>query len=73
MRIGTILGTALILLGAFIGLRGLNYRTQRNVVQVGDFKATMEEQRPIPPWVGGLVFVAGLGLVAFSLRGKRES
>ncbi len=73
MRIGTLLGTVLLLIGAYIGLRGMHYTSQRSVIEVGEFKASVEEQRNIPPWIGGALFVAGLGLVGFSVRGQRKS
>ena len=70
MRIGTILGTLLLLVGAYIGLRGLNYTSRRSVVEIGDFKASVQEERNIPPWIGGALVVVGLGLIGFSARGK---
>ena len=70
MRLGTVIGAVLLVLGAFIGLRGLNYSAQRSVVKIGEFEAKVEEQRTIPVWVGGLIFFAGLGLIGYS-RSRR--
>lgn len=63
MKPQMILGIVLVGLGAFILLRGLSYGSGRSVVRVGDFQASVEEQRAIPAWVGGVALVAGLLLV----------
>jgi hypothetical protein len=73
MRLGTAIGAVLLILGAFIGLRGLNYSTQRSVVKIGEFEAKVEEQRTVPVWVGGVVFFAGLGLIGYSLRRRGDA
>ena len=73
MRIGTMLGTLLLLLGAYIGLRGLNYTSRRSVVEVGDFKASVQEERNLPPWIGGALAVVGAGLIGFSVRGRGKA
>ena len=67
-------GIILAGLGAFIVLRGLSYGSGRSVVRVGDFQASVEEQRAIPTWVGGVAIVAGLLLVgASSVRRRTPS
>jgi drug/metabolite transporter (DMT)-like permease len=70
MRIGTVLGAALLVLGAFIAVRGLNYTRNRSVLKIGDLEAKVEEQRAIPAWVGGALALAGIGLIAYSARGR---
>jgi uncharacterized membrane protein len=71
MKPQVILGIVLVALGAFIVLRGLSYGSGRSVVRVGDFQASVEEQRAIPTWVGGFAIVGGLLLVGASLRRRR--
>jgi hypothetical protein len=67
-------GIILAGLGAFIVLRGLRYGSGRSVVRVGDFQASVEEQRAIPTWVGGVAIVGGLLLVgASSVRRRTPS
>jgi drug/metabolite transporter (DMT)-like permease len=67
-------GIILAGLGAFIVLRGLSYGSGRSVVRVGDFQASVEEQRAIPTWVGGVAIVGGLLLVgASSVRRRTPS
>lgn len=70
MRLGTLLGIALLVIGAVIGLRGLNYSSQRSVFKVGEFEAKVEETRQVPIWVAGVLVLAGLGIIAYS-QGRR--
>jgi len=67
-----IVGIVLAGLGAFILLRGVSYGSQRSVLRVGDdFRASVEERRAIPTWVGGVAIVGGLLLVGAGMRGRR--
>jgi hypothetical protein len=70
MRVGTILGVVLLIVGAIIGLRGLKYTTNRSVLKVGEFEAKVEEDRVVPVWVGGVLVLAGLGIIAYSQARK---
>lgn len=63
MRPAGIVGIILIILGAFVLLRGASYTTKRDVLKVGDVKVTADEQQTIPPWAGVLGIVAGAGLL----------
>jgi hypothetical protein len=72
MKPQVILGIVLVGLGAFIVLRGLSYGSGRSVVRVGDFQASVEEQRAIPVWVGGVAFVGGLLLVGVGFGSRRR-
>jgi hypothetical protein len=65
------LGIALIGLGAFLLGRGMTYRTQRSVLKVGDFEASVEEQRPLPVWIGGGAVAVGL-VLALAGAGRRR-
>jgi hypothetical protein len=66
--IGLVAGVALIVLGAFVLLRGANVTTRRDVLEVGDVKLTASESRTIPPWAAGVAVVAGLALVVTGVR-----
>lgn len=66
-----LLGILLIAVGGYVILRGLNYTSERSVIRVGDFEASMEEKRPVPAWAGGLVVVAGLALVVAGGRRRQ--
>lgn len=61
MRPLSIAGLLLLAAGLFVALRGVSYRSSRSDLRVGDFQASLEERRTIPPWVGWVG--AGLGLV----------
>ena len=63
MRPLAIVGIVLIVLGAFLLIRGGTFTTQKDVIKVGDVKLTADEKQSIPPWVGGVAIVAGIGLV----------
>jgi len=71
MKPQMIAGIVLAGLGAFIVLRGLNYSSQRSVMRVGEFQASVEERRAVPTWVGGVALVGGLLLVGAGLRRRR--
>jgi hypothetical protein len=70
MRPLSIAGVVLLVLGAFVLFRGLSFTSKRDVVKVGDLKASVDEQHTVPTWVGGVALVAGLGLVVAGV-GKR--
>ena len=63
MRPTGIAGIVLILLGAFVLLRGGSFTTKREVLRIGDVKVSADEQRTIPGWAGALAIVAGVVLV----------
>lgn len=73
-RIRLIIGVVLIAGGVFLLARGVNYSAERNELQIGEFKATMEERRSVPPWVGGIAILGGVVLVASARmqRGRGE-
>jgi hypothetical protein len=71
MKWQTIAGIVLVALGAFIVLRGLSYGSGRTTMRVGDFQASVQEQRAIPTWVGGVAIVGGLLLVGASVGRRR--
>jgi uncharacterized membrane protein len=64
-------GILLIALGGYIILQGMSYTSDRSVVRVGDFEASLEEKRAVPAWAGGMVVIAGLALVVMGGR-RRE-
>lgn len=68
MKPQMILGIVLAGVGAFIVLRGLNYGSERSVMRVGEFQASVETRRAVPVWVGGVAIVGGLLLVGAGVR-----
>ena len=71
MKLYMILGIVLAAVGVFIVARGLNYGSDRSVMRVGDFQASVETQRTIPVWAGGVAIVGGLLLVGASMHRRR--
>jgi hypothetical protein len=70
MKPSLLIGIVLVLLGGFVLVRGLSYSSNRSVIKVGDFKASVEEKRTVPTWVGALAIVGGLALVIAGSRRK---
>jgi hypothetical protein len=70
MKPSLLIGIVLVLLGGFVLARGLSYSSNRSVIKVGDFKASVEERRSVPTWVGALAIVGGLALVIAGSRRK---
>jgi hypothetical protein len=68
MRLGILIGAALLILGGVVTFRGLNYSTHRSVLKIGEFEAKVEEQKTVPLWVGGVLAAGGLGLIVYSLQ-----
>lgn len=70
MRPLTLAGMVLVAAGLFVTLRGASYRTDRSVFKVGEFEATVQEERRIPAWAGAVVVIGGVLLI---LAGRRRS
>ena len=67
----SIAGIALIVLGlAALAYQGFTYRTRETVIDIGPIKATAERQKtvPLPPIVGIVAVVAGVGLLVAGSR-----
>jgi hypothetical protein len=73
MKPKVIVGIVLAGLGAVILLRGLSYRSQNNVISVGDLHATVSEQHAIPAWVGGAAIAVGVVLIVTGVGGRRAA
>jgi uncharacterized membrane protein YidH (DUF202 family) len=71
MRLGTLIGIILIILGV-VGLAagGFSYTRQEKVVDIGPIHATADEKHSvaIPPILGTIAIVAGVALVAATVR-----
>jgi hypothetical protein len=68
MRPLSLLGILLLAIGAFIVFRGLTYKSKDEVLNVGGLKASVEEKRAVPTWVGGIAIVAGVVLLAGGMK-----
>jgi uncharacterized membrane protein YidH (DUF202 family) len=71
MRLGTLVGLILIVLGV-VGLAsgGFSYTKQEKIVDIGPIHATADEKHSvaIPPVLGTIAIVAGVALVAATVR-----
>ena len=66
-------GIALILLGIFaLSYDRISYTTKEKIVDIGPLQATAEKEKsiPLPPLLGGLALVAGVGMVAVGYKSK---
>ena len=60
-------GIAFILLGILaLSYNRISYTTKEKILDIGPIEATAEKEKsiPLPPLLGGLILVAGIGLVA---------
>ena len=71
MRVATIVGIVLILVGGFILVNGFSYTSERSTVQLGPIHASVEEKKALPEWVGGALLIGGIVLLIVGFRGRR--
>ncbi|HET7038500.1 MAG TPA: hypothetical protein VFH97_01350 [Gemmatimonadales bacterium] len=71
MRAAQIIGIILIVLGAYVLIRGLSYKTNETAVDIGDLELEVEERHVIPPWAGALA--GGVGLVLLVSGSRRRT
>jgi len=67
MKASLIAGLLLIAAGIFLILRPPHYASEQSVFKVGQLEARMQEDRPLPGWVGGGVLGAGIVLLGVGL------
>lgn len=58
MRLLQLIGVLLVLAGGFVLWKRPTYPSREDVIRVGEFKASMRTEEPVPLWIGG----AGVGL-----------
>ena len=63
MRLITLVGAALLVLGGVIVARGVHYSASHDVVDLGGVRVSVDERKPVAPWIGGVIALVGLGLV----------
>jgi len=68
MRAMLISGVVLTALGFWLIFWPPSYAHHEKVLKVGELEASLQEQRPVPGWVGGIALGAGLVLVVAGIR-----
>ena len=61
-----ITGTVLIIMGVLMmAINGVNYKTEKNLVNAGTIKINKEENRHVgwPSYTGGIIALAGIGFI----------
>ena len=73
MKPVTLVGILLVILGALaLAYQGISYTRQEKILDIGPIHATAEthKQSPLPPILGGLMLVGGVGLLVMGARQK---
>jgi hypothetical protein len=73
MKPVTLVGILLAILGALaLAYQGISYTRQEKILDVGPIHATVETHKriPLPPILGGLMLVGGVGLLVMGARQK---
>ena len=71
MKPAIVMGIVLILLGIVaLSYNRITYTTKEKIVEIGPLQATAEKEKsiPLPPMLGGLALVAGVGLIAVGYK-----
>lgn len=71
MKPAIVIGIVLILLGIVaLSYNQITYTTKEKIVEIGPLQATAEKEKsiPLPPMLGGLALVAGVGLIALGYK-----
>lgn len=63
-------GILVAAVGIYILVQGLSVTTSDTVLEVGGLKASVEEKRAVPSWVGVAAIVGGLVMVGAGARRK---
>ncbi|MBN8481392.1 MAG: hypothetical protein J0L88_07380 [Xanthomonadales bacterium] len=72
MRTGFIIvGILLVALGIAAFLGKLDFTRDKEVLKVGDLSATVQQEKTVPQWAGGVGVLVGLGLIAAGAMRKR--
>jgi hypothetical protein len=64
-------GIGLILLGIVaLSYNRITYTTKEKIIDIGPIEATAEKEKtiPLPPLLGGLSLIAGIGLIAIGYK-----
>jgi len=71
MKPSLIIGIILIVIGIIaLSYKQITYTTREKVVEIGPLTATAEKEKsiPLPPLLGGLALIAGVGVIAVGYK-----
>jgi len=71
MRPLILAGIAMIFLGILaLSYNQITYTSREKIIDIGPIQATAEKEQsiPLPPLLGGLALVAGIGLIAVGYK-----
>jgi len=71
MRLLLVVGLILILGGTVLLWKRPTYSTRHDVVEIGEFKASLREQETIPLWIGGVLIAGGVACLLVGQRVRR--
>jgi hypothetical protein len=71
VRILSIVGLVLVAAGVFLILRPPHYMGNESVFKFGQIEATMQRERRLPGWVGGVALGAGVVLLGVGLARRK--
>lgn len=70
MRLLTLLSVLLIGAGTFLLWKRPSYSQRRDVLEVGDFKASVRTEESLPLWIGPTLIAVGVGALLAATRGR---
>jgi hypothetical protein len=71
MRVLQLVGVLLIVAGALLLWKRPSYKTREDVVRIGEFKASVQQEQSVPPWLGLAGIGAGVALLLIGTRPRR--
>lgn len=71
MRLLLLPALALIAFGIAVLLGKIEMDQRKDVIKIGEFKASVKSREPLPPWLGGVAIGVGAGLGVFALTRRR--
>ena len=71
MRIGLIIAGIILAVAGFFAYTGrLNFNHDKEVLKIGDLSATVQQEKTVPQWIGGVAVLVGIGLVVVGAMRK---
>ena len=72
MRMGLIvIGIVVAALGIAAFTGALNFSQDKEVLKIGELSASVQQEKSVPQWAGGVGILVGLGLIAAGAMRKR--